>query len=177
MRQPAFMNSSSRTGRFFYAAWSSGVFFITLVVTVFLLCLPLLVFAAPKFAPPRLVVWMVILLPVLVLGSSALFAAFSYEITDTHLLIRRLLWTTKIPLPLGVTAEFEPHAMKGSLRIFGNGGIFGFYGWFWSTRLGRYSAYVTDMSRSVVIRAGSKTIVVSPDRPEEFVELMRSTRK
>ena len=63
--------------------------------------------------------------------------------------------------------------MKGSLRLFGNGGIFGFYGWFWSKSLGRFSAFVTDNARSVVIRLPARTIVVSPDQPEEFARLLR----
>ena len=177
MHQQRYMASSSCTARVFYAAWGRGVLYITLLVTLFLFCLPVLIFFGHRFTPPKVILWILLLLPVVILGSSALFAAFSYEITDTHLLIRRLLWKTSIPLPRDVTAEFEPNAMKGSLRIFGNGGIFGFYGWFWSTRLGRYSAYVTDMSRSVIIRMGEKTIVVSPDHPDEFVELMRLFRK
>ncbi len=76
--------------------------------------------------------------------------------------------------PLGDGLTQAPTAMAGSLRIAGNGGLFSFTGWFWSRRLGRYRAFVTDPARSVVLKFSDRTVVVSPDVPEEFVAALRA---
>jgi hypothetical protein len=39
--------------------------------------------------------------------------------------------------------------------------------------LGRYRAYATDASKSVVLKFGDKNIVVTPDDPKAFVEALR----
>jgi hypothetical protein len=71
--------------------------------------------------------------------------------------------------------------MRDSWRVFGLGGVFAYVGRFSSAALGTYSAYVTDPSRTVVLRYGEPgaVVVVSPDRPAAFVEevLVRSGRQ
>ena len=59
--------------------------------------------------------------------------------------------------------------MNASLRTWGIGGVFSFSGHFVNT-LGRYRAFVTDPQRTVVLRLSRGILVVSPDRPEDFVD-------
>ena len=59
--------------------------------------------------------------------------------------------------------------MRGSLRLFGNGGIFSITGLFRNRALGNYRAFVTDLKRTVVLRFPERIIVVSPECPEKFV--------
>jgi hypothetical protein len=112
-------------------------------------------------------VWIALAVMLMVPGA-ALFTVRSYAFDGATLLIERLLWTTRIPLAGLLSAVVEEKAMCGSIRTFGNGGLFSFTGWYWSKRLGAYRAYVTDLRRPVVLRMAHRTIVVSPDRPEEF---------
>ena len=70
-------------------------------------------------------------------------------------------------------SRISPDAMRRSLRTFGNGGVFGFTGWFYNSRLGRYRAWVTDPKRAVVLVFPDRTIVVSPGRPHLFVDELR----
>lgn len=58
--------------------------------------------------------------------------------------------------------------MRGSLRLCGNGGMFSFTGWYRNRALGVYRAFVTDLKSTVVLKFAKRTIVVSPERPEEF---------
>ena len=51
-------------------------------------------------------------------------------------------------------------------RLCGIGGLFVFCGLFWSRKLGRYRAYITDPRRAVVLRFGNKVVVVTPDEPD-----------
>lgn len=108
-------------------------------------------------------------LPMLLLLGGALFTIRGYTLRTDALLIHRLLWTTRIPLQGLQSAAFEPDAMRGSLRTFGNGGLFSFTGLFWNRRLGSYRAFVTHERRTVVLRWARHVIVVSPHAPEDFV--------
>jgi hypothetical protein len=107
-------------------------------------------------------------LPLFLLGCLP-FIVRSYEITGAELLIRRLLWTPRLPLAGLKSAEAVPRAMSGSLRICGNGGGFSFTGWFRNQPLGYYRAFVTDLNRTVVLRFEKRTVVVSPAEPADFV--------
>ena len=62
-----------------------------------------------------------------------------------------------------------PRAMRKSLRTCGNGGFFSFTGFYWSKSLGAYRAYVTDLQRTVVLHYNKRTVIVSPDSPEDFI--------
>ncbi len=121
--------------------------------------------ATPAFLAP-FAQW---LLPLIVLGCMP-FMIRSYEITDDAILIHRLFATTRLDRSGLKSAVVIPQAMRKSLRICGNGGVFSFTGWYWSKTLGSYRAFVTDQNRTVVLRFEKRTVVVSPDEPEEFVK-------
>lgn len=80
-----------------------------------------------------------------------------------------MLWTTRIPLKGLKAIRAEPEAMRGSLRLCGNGGLFSFTGWFHNKGLGLYRAFVTHTRRTVVLCLATRTLVVSPADPEAFV--------
>jgi len=104
------------------------------------------------------------------LGGSVLFMVRGYELEAGDLLILRLLWATRLPLQ-GLTAAWaDPDAMRGSLRLFGNGGLFVFAGLFTNRKLGRYRAFATQPKNSVVLRFSNRTVVVTPDRPHGFLQ-------
>jgi len=109
------------------------------------------------------------LLPVLVLVVAAIFSVRGYVITADELLIRRLLWSTRLRRAELESATADREALRGSIRLFGNGGLYSFTGLFRSRALGRYHAYVTDPARTVILRFKNRTIVVSPENPEAFV--------
>jgi hypothetical protein len=112
--------------------------------------------------------------PLSILLIAAFFAVRSFQISGNSLLIRRLGWTTRVSLDRLVSIEHDPTAMKGSIRTFGNGGIFSFSGRFGNRKLGSYRAYVTDTKNSVVIRLATGVIVVSPDSPGRFVDAVKA---
>jgi len=108
-------------------------------------------------------------LPLLILPGAALFAIRGYAIEPNALAIRRLLWTTRLPLSGLQSAEAVPNVMRGSLRLFGNGGMFSITGLYRNRALGNYRAFVTDLKKTVVLRFPKRTVVVSPENPEQFV--------
>jgi hypothetical protein len=90
-------------------------------------------------------------------------------VTGRELRIERLGWSTRWPLAMFSGGLVDPEAMKGSLRLCGNGGLFAFCGWFRNKKLGVYRAFATDLRRSVVLRFGARTVVVTPDDPQQFL--------
>ena len=60
--------------------------------------------------------------------------------------------------------------LKNSLRVFGVGGLFGYFGLFRNSRYGTMIWYATRRDQFVVIeRSNGKTIVLTPDDPNSFV--------
>jgi hypothetical protein len=157
----------------FGAPWSAGLKLVSALSTAVLLGVA--VFFAETF--PRgplgglpLAFFMCVLCAVLL--GSALFTVRGYDLTASELLVRRLLWPTRIPLQDLRSAWADPAAMKGSIRLFGNGGLFSFTGLFSNRRLGRYRAFVTDPRNAVVLKFGARTIVVTPQVPREFLDAL-----
>jgi hypothetical protein len=74
------------------------------------------------------------------------------------------------------SADVDPDALQGSLRLFGNGGFFSFTGWFRNKKLGVYRAYATDTKRVVVLRFSGKTVVITPHDPQRFVAEINSNK-
>jgi hypothetical protein len=113
-------------------------------------------------------------LTLLLIGGTALFTIRGYRLEGRQLLVDRLLWSTRVPLDGLDAAEIVPDAMRRSVRLFGNGGLFAFAGWFRNRRLGTYRAFATDPSRSVVLRFPNRRVVVTPDDPQGFAEALES---
>lgn len=100
---------------------------------------------------------------------SAVFAVRGYSVSEGQLRIHHLGWSTRLDLSRLDRAEFRPDALAGSWRLGAIGGLFGWIGFFSSRELGPYRGYITDRERAVVMDIGGRRLVVTPERPEEFV--------
>ena len=156
------------------APWSTLLKVVSAISTAILLAVS---YAAWRAAPPvglahdvgTAVAWV----PLAVALGALLFVVTGYEIDASELRVRRLLWTTRIPLNGVKNAWSDPDVIKGSLRVFGNGGLFSFTGLFWSKRIGRYRLYATDLKRSVMLVLADRIVVVTPADPEAFLQQVR----
>jgi hypothetical protein len=108
-------------------------------------------------------------------AGSLLFVIRGYTIAPDAIEVHRLLWRTRLLLRDLESVRCDPGAMRGSLRLFGNGGLFSFTGLYRNPTLGTYRAFVTDPSRSVILRFPARTVVLSPAEPETFAQELRST--
>lgn len=153
---------------FYKAPWGKTVRWVSALSTGVLLWGGASLAGEP--APLR---WLAVL-PALILFGAALFVIRSYAIEPEALAIRRLVWTTRLPLSGLQSATLEPHAMRRSLRLWGNGGLFSVTGWYYNRTLGGYRAFVTDPAQTVVLRFPKKIILVSPETPGRFASDMTS---
>lgn len=114
------------------------------------------------------------LITILVMGALIVIPPFfmikGYSIDNQKLIIHRLGWTKEFDLNDLVSAEFNAQAMRGSWRLLGNGGLFGWIGTFSNKELGTFRAYATNRHKCVVLKLKDRTLLVTPDSPKEFVE-------
>ena len=145
------------------AHWDALLISISLLLT--LVCVVIAVFALRH---PGASFWVGLLL-IALLSGCALFTIRGYAITPDEILVQRLFWATRLPRRDLRAAQFQPDAMRWSLRVFGNGGLFSFSGYYRNRSLGAYRAFVTDRHLTVVLRYSARTVVISPAEPDEFV--------
>lgn len=153
----------------FRAPWCRTVKIVTAVVGALMLALPFIVRAGSLYWV-HWTAWGMVLF-------CLFFSVSGFSVRNGQLLVHRLGWATKFDLSKLSAFEANPHAMMGSVRLFGNGGIFCIIGHYRNGVLGRYNAYVTDPARAVVLDFNTNRIVVSPDDPQAFVETLRDAIK
>lgn len=150
------------------APWSKSLVIVSVLATFLCLGISFGILPHTRGINVGFVSWMGWLPAALVLVC-ALFAIRGYAVTPDAVLVRRLFWTTRLPRAGLQSATFDPQAMRGSLRTFGNGGFFSITGFYWNKTLRTYRAFVTDPRHIVVLRYERRTVVVSPGDPEAFV--------
>ncbi|HET6420052.1 MAG TPA: PH domain-containing protein [Geobacteraceae bacterium] len=104
---------------------------------------------------------------------SLLFTVTGYLVEGNVLHVERLLWSTTISLEGLSKVWQEPSVCKGSIRIFGNGGLYSFTGVYQNKTLGRYRLFATDLTKSTVLVLPRRTVVVTPLTPQVFIDYMR----
>jgi hypothetical protein len=151
------------------APWSPLLKAVSAVATV--ICLAI-VFMHPVWGGkiPLPVIILSEVIPLALLAGCALFIVRGFVITPDAILVKRLLWNTRLPRAGLQSATYSPALTRGSVRTFGNGGLYSFTGWYWNQELGRYRAFVTDHANIVVLRYPESTMVLSPGDPEAFVK-------
>jgi hypothetical protein len=109
-----------------------------------------------------------------VIALSYAYSPRSYVVSGTTILIRRLIGTVRVPLDgirelrIGTAADF-----RRCIRLWGSGGLFGYYGYFRTAKLGKCRWYVTNRRDSVIVVRDGGTIVLSPSDAGGFLASVR----
>ena len=99
-----------------------------------------------------------------------LLAVRGFAVDHDQLIIERPAWKTYVDLSNLSEAEVVPKLVNSSFSVWSTRGLFGFIGYGYASKVGSYRAYVTDSSKTVVLRfSNGKVLVVSPESPETFV--------
>jgi len=157
----------------FNAPWGRSLklatgFCLAIVFGVFL--------AGLLFEPENVAYWKIGMLwiPTSLLVVSYFFSIRAYQILESKLLIHRIGWKSTIDLSELESVQVDPTAMSKSIRLFGNGGLFCFAGIFRNHKFGRYRAFATSPKNSVVLRFPDRTVVVTPEDPDGFAEMIKN---
>ncbi|MGP8247964.1 MAG: PH domain-containing protein [Bryobacteraceae bacterium] len=114
------------------------------------------------------------------LGIFALVLAYAYSprgyrVAERAITVRRLIGAVRIPLEdVRAVRIAEADDFRGCVRLWGSGGLFGYYGLFHTSKLGKSTWYLTSRRNRVVVITGAKTAVFSPHEAERFVEAIRA---
>lgn len=100
-----------------------------------------------------------------------LFRPSSYSITPYSVVISRLAKDRVIDKnDITLCRVVSKEEMGLPIRTFGNGGLFGFTGSYFSDRLGKMTWYATRTDKYVLIQlSGGQKIIITPDEQDAFV--------
>lgn len=115
---------------------------------------------------PNMPIYGAVVIPLVILVTW-LFSVRGYILEEGLLRVQRPFWTTEIALPPDTVFRAEPEIRKGLWRTAGNGGLFGYTGWYRNKALGSFRAYVTSWGDAVSVTSESTGFraVISPEDP------------
>lgn len=107
----------------------------------------------------------ILMMLVLIIIGCWLFAPKSYSIYGGDLVINRPVGNVNIKISEIIEARvLNSNEISGLIRTFGNGGLFGYYGKFYNTKLKHLTLYTTQRKNRILIETSQgKKIVISPD--------------
>lgn len=117
-----------------------------------------------------------ILILVLIYLFVFLYRPLYYRTTDNLLVIHRPISNIKINLKDIKSVEIlDKERLKGTMRTFGVGGLFGYWGKFANSEIGVMTWYATKRDNAVLITTfNDKKVLLTPDNPELFVSVILS---
>jgi len=105
---------------------------------------------------------------------SVLFLIRGYSVTNDAVQILHFGWATSLKIKDLTEVEKVPFEAMNGIGLFGIWGIFSFTGIARNSTYGIHRRYLTNRFHAVALKFGSKTIVVSPDDPGKFINLLRT---
>ena len=104
-----------------------------------------------------------------ILGSLYLWAPRAYTVTDNKIVVKRLLGDFQI------TVAQKPERWRWTwwgIRLFGSGGLYGYYGYFSFKGLGRVCMHATNRNNLVLVKdEKGRRFLLSPSEPDKFIQL------
>lgn len=154
--------------RYLIAPWDNLVKGVTF--SVFVLIISLMVVFSTKLDNLLLIV------SILILYCSILLLPYfwmpqGYSIVGRKVIIKRFIGNVKFSI------DEDPIRWNWTWwggRLFGSGGLYGYYGFFVFKGIGRVRMYATNRNKLVLIKdKKGRKILLSPKEPEKFVQLLR----
>lgn len=93
----------------------------------------------------------------------------SYTVSDGSITVHRPIGNVVISLAgLRAARRATPEDLRGCIKVFGSGGMCGYYGLYRTSALGMCSWYATNR-KNLVVLIGAKTALFSPDDVDGFM--------
>ncbi len=129
------------------------------------------VFFAVKTGNPR---WMFLSLPfAVILFVIGRYAPQGYRLATDGVHVERRAGPRVIPYRTIRSADRVARPLAG-ISVTASKGLFGRFGRFWNSTLGWYRLFLTNRDTVVWLQTTTGLIGLSPDRPDEFVALLRT---
>jgi hypothetical protein len=112
---------------------------------------------------------------ILVFALSYAYSPRGYSVSAKTIIVKRLIGNVRISLEdARVAKKIDADDLRGCMRLWGSGGLFGYYGLFRTTKLGRCTWYATNRKKLFVAIGATKTTVFSPDDVDGFLRAIRA---
>ena len=143
---------------------------VTIVTTILFAAIIVGQFSLIKDEGKAVPIFTTILLSLIYFGTFS-FRPISYELTENNLIIYRPLSDIKINRTESKSVEqLDKRKLSWAVRVFGVGGLFGYWGKFSNTKLGSMTWYATRRNNAVLVTTiYNKKIILTPNEPEKFV--------
>jgi hypothetical protein len=106
----------------------------------------------------------------LLIGLAYAYSPRGYVLAGEAIVVKRLIGNIRVPLAdIREIRAGTPDDFTGCVRLWGSGGLFGYYGLFRTARLGKCYWYVTNRSKTAIVATQTRTLVLSPDDLEGFI--------
>lgn len=94
-----------------------------------------------------------------------LFSTKFYELENDYLIIQRPIGAVNLPISeIKEIRKMSPGSRIGDIRLFGVGGLFGYYGKYYNFKMGHMTLYTTQKrNRILMTMIEGKKIIISPD--------------
>ena len=102
-------------------------------------------------------------IPAVISVAAYFYAPKSYTLSDTALIINKVIGKVQIDLNTIKEVQKIPKFEGGTIRTFGSGGFFGYYGKFYNRVIGKMSMYVTRRDTMILVKTKDRNIIISPD--------------
>ncbi|HTS46115.1 MAG TPA: PH domain-containing protein [Puia sp.] len=104
------------------------------------------------------------------------FRPVRYVVTGDELIVHRPLLNARIKRAEIKNIELiDRRKIRGSIRTFGVGGLFGYFGKFANFSLGSMTWYATRKDRPVLVETkDDEKLIFTPDDPDSFVNALKS---
>ncbi len=110
----------------------------------------------------------------LIIAFTSSYAPRGFLVDETGVTVVRKVSPLHIELDkMRRVTRIEAERFMKSTRVWGNGGLFGHYGSFRNKALGNFKMFATHRENGVLIE-GEGTYVITPERPDEFIEIIKS---
>jgi len=138
---------------------------ITLAVVIIELAVIIMLFLQNSNAALNMTRTGVIIFIIPLIFFCYIYAPQSYSLYKDELIINRPVKNKTIKIAdITETRLVAPSDFLGTIRTFGVGGLFGYYGKYYNSKLGSMTWYVTQRKNRILIAtADGKKIVLSPD--------------
>ncbi len=178
------MTSGEFEEQYFEARWSLLVWVlsigaIVLVVAIGAGLILTATYGGHRHAAVRLALVVGAFAPAVILGVVALFAPRAYTLTEEAIVIVRRGPVVVIPrAQLQEVLRVRSTDVGFAWRLFGSGGLFGWFGLFHSRSVGNFWAYVTNQEDLILlVQADGTKILISPHPAHAFLDAVRRTQE
>lgn len=159
------------------ASWDKSVKIITIGVTALFIGLGLM----DLFPFSHTFEWkksaIITTILIVTYGGAYIFRPLGYVLTGDQVIIRRPWRSVIVERKSIETVQIiSKEQLKFTIRTFGVGGLFGYYGKFYNSVFGKMTWYLTRRDHLVLIRTtNKKTILLSPDEVDSFAKELGCT--